>query len=243
MSRFYVPPENIGEDVIRVGEKEAHHILDVMRLKESDSIVVFDGTGKEYTGFIKEAKTKSLVVEIISTKTPKRTARPDITLAQAIPKKAKIDSIIEKATELGVNSIIPIISERTVVKITEEKAGARLERWRNIAISAAKQCGRSDVPEVCDIRKFYFAVDGIDQYDLSMLACLSQETTSIRDVISDFKGGKIILFIGPEGDFTSEEIEMAKNANCKLVSLGPLVLKADTAPIAALSMLQYEFSK
>jgi len=250
MSRFYVPPENVKNNLIHVTGPEAHHIKDVMRLKESDSVVVFDGTGREYTGFIKETQPKKVIVEIVKTKKPFDSAsglaqgRPaEITLAQAIPKKAKMDFIVEKATELGASAIMPILSERTVVRLDSDKSKSRCLRWQRIATQAAKQCGRQDIPEVAKLEKFYFALDKVPDYDIGLLACLSEETEMIREAISRFEGGKIILFIGPEGDFTPDEMTMAKNAKCRLITLGRLVLKSDTAAISALSVLNYELSQ
>ena len=243
MSRFYVPPENVKDSLIHITGEEAHHIKDVMRLKNSDKVVVFDGTGREYSGFIKESGSKKVTVEIISTKTPSLEKKAEITLAQAIPKKAKMDFIIEKATELGVSTIIPLLSERTVVRLDDEKSRSKVLRWKKIATSAAKQCGRSDIPEVRNVKKFYFTVDTAENYDLALLACLSTGTETIRSALSRFETGKIILFIGPEGDFTPEEIIMAEKSYCRLITLGGLVLKSDTAAISALSILNNELSR
>lgn len=243
MSRFYVPPENVNDNLIFIDGQEAKHILNVMRLAEGDKVIVFDGTGKEYTGFIKDTKSKALTVEVISVVVPKNESIPKITLAQAIPKKAKMDYIVEKATELGVNTIIPILSERTIVKFEKEKENAKTIRWKKIANAAAKQCGRSDVPTVEDVEKFYNVIDRIDKYDLSLMACLMEGTISFKEALSNFKNGNIIVFIGPEGDFTPEEIEMAKETSCKFISLGKRVLKSDTAGIYALSVLNHELSE
>ena len=243
MSRFYAPRDNIRGNLIYIDGREARHILRVMRLKEEDTVIVFDGTGKEYTGFIKEAKTKSLIVEIVSTKTPTAGNFPDITLVQAIPKKDKMDYIIEKATELGVRSVMPILSERTVTRTKDDKKDAKVERWRKIATEAAKQCGRLDVPEIKNIRKFYNAVDAVNDYDLALMACVSEKTMPLKESLSDFETGKIIVFVGPEGDFTPEEIDMAKDTSCKLVSLGSRILKSDTAGLYLLSVLNHELSR
>jgi len=243
MSRFYAPKENVRGGSIYIDGHEARHILNVMRLKESDKVVVFDGTGKEYTGFVKEVKSKSLVVEIISTKTPKPKTLPEITLAVSLPKKGKMDYIVEKAVELGVSCIIPTLSERTVVKLESGKMRERQERWQKIAREAAKQCGRTDVPEVKTIQKFYNVIDDINNFDLALVACLSEDTAGLKDAIADFKGGKIIAFIGPEGDFTPDEILMTKDTSAKLVSLGERVLKSDTAGLFLLSVLNYELSR
>ncbi len=243
MPRFFAPKENIKGNLIYIDGQEARHILNVMRLMENDKVIVFDGTGKEYTGFVKQARPKSLTVKIISTRAPKVDTIPEITLAQAIPKKEKMDYIVEKATELGVHSIIPLVSERTIVRFESDKAINRLARWKKIAIEAAKQCGRTDVPEIKDIQKFYNIIDDINKFDLALMGYVSEGTVSLKEAVSDFKTGKIIVFIGPEGDFTPDEILMAKDTSCKFISLGKRVLKSDTAGLFVLSVLNYEFSR
>jgi len=243
MSRFFAPRENIKGDTIYIDGQEARHIINVMRLAINDKVVVFDGTGKEYVGFIKEMKPRALSVGIVETRIPKAEQLPSITLAQSLPKKDKMDYIVEKSTELGVTSILPVISERTVTRLDEAKSDERLKRWQRIAKEASKQCGRQDIPEIKPIKKYYNAVDNIDKYDLTLMACLSEETTSIKQAIRDFNTGKIIIFIGPEGDFTPDEIRMAKdNSSCKFISLGRRVLKSDTAGLYLLSILNYELS-
>ncbi len=242
MSRFYSPPENIKDNLIYIYGQEAKHILNVMRLKEKDAVVVFDGTGKEYTGFIKETKTKELVVEVVKTRLPKKEDFPDITLAQALPKKDKMDHVVEKATELGVSNIVPLISERTVIKFEEEKARAREERWRKIAKAAAKQCGRLDVPGIKSVQKFYNFMDEVEKFDFVLMACLTEGSVPFKDALSGFEAGSMLMFIGPEGDFTENEIFMAKNAGAKLISFGKRVLKSDTAALYALSVLTYELA-
>ena len=243
MPRFYAPKENVNGNIIKIDGQEARHILNVMRLKEEDKVVVFDGTGSEYVGFIKEAKPKSLVVEVVTTRKPKLNVLPKITLAQSVPKKEKMDYIVEKATELGVSSIIPITSERTVVKLDEKKKANKEARWKKIAVEAAKQCGRADVPEIKSTQKFYNAIDSVNDFDLALMATIADETIDFKDAILDFEAGKIIVFIGPEGDFTPEEIEMARDTNCKFVSFGKMVLKSDTAALYALSILNHELSR
>ncbi len=243
MPRFFAPKENVKGNLIYIDGQEARHILNVMRLRENDKVIVFDGTGKEYTGFIKQARPKLLTVEIISTRTPKIEAIPEITLAQAMPKKEKMDYVIEKATELGVHSIIPLVSERTIVRFENDKAIDRLTRWKKIAIEAAKQCGRTDVPEIKNVQKFYNVIDGVDKFDMALMGCLSEDTIAFKEAVSDFKTGKIIVFIGPEGDFTPDEILMAKDTSCKFISLGKRILKSDTAGLFILSVLNYEFSR
>lgn len=244
MSRFYVPRENVRENEIVVDGKEAHHILDVMRMRDGDKVVVFDGTGNEYTGFIKNVNTrfKKLTVEIVRTEKPSAESSPEVVLAQAIPKKNKMDYIVEKATELGASGIIPVVSERTIVRPGDSSAAKKVERWRKIAVEAAKQCGRQDVPEITDITDYAELIRGADLYDLILLACLRGDTVSIRSPLEGLTSGRILVLIGPEGDFTTEELHLADTNNCRFVSLGKRVMKSDTAGLFVLSILNYEFS-
>jgi len=244
MSRFYVPRENVGERQIRIDGREAHHILDVMRMKEGDEVVVFDGTGNEYTGFIKDADPKAgeLAVEVVKTRKPQAGSMPEVTVAQAIPKKSKMDHIVEKATELGASAIIPLITERTIVRPDKESCRKKVLRWRAISVEASKQCGRADVPRVTGIKDFSEAVKEANCYDLVLLACLGGDTVSIKDSLAGFTTGKVLVFIGPEGDFTPEERRAADRDNCRFISLGSRVLKSDTAALFVLSVLNYEFS-
>ncbi|MBI5143914.1 MAG: 16S rRNA (uracil(1498)-N(3))-methyltransferase, partial [Candidatus Omnitrophica bacterium] len=206
MSRFFVPREAVRGNNITISGKEAHHILDVMRLKELDRVVAFDGTGREYVGFIREAKEKFLSVEIVETRTPLGRERSAITLIQAIPKKDKMDYIIEKASELGVGSVIPVITKRTIPKWDEKKSARNVERWQKIAKEASKQCGAVTVPEIGIVRSFSDSLKDSSDYDLAIMAVLNDEAIRLRDALSGFKGGKIAIAVGPEGDFTTDEV-------------------------------------
>ena len=241
MSRFYVPKESVEGDSVYISGKEAHHILDVMRLKVSDHITVFDGTGKVYTGIVKEAGRKSLSLKIIETRNLSGEERHSITLIQAIPKKEKMDYIAEKATELGVVKIIPVTTERTIPDWNETKKAGIVERWQRISQEAAKQCGRSDLPEVQPITSFEKAVKNINGYDLKLIAALSDKAIRLKDALKGCMAGRIAIAIGPEGDFTPEEIKMAEEAGFKTVNLGPRVFKSDTAGLAVLAIINYEY--
>ena len=238
MSRFYAPRGSIKGNRIILTGLEAHHVLDVMRLKTLDKVVAFDGTGTEYIGFIKGMGRKSVDVEIVERRTPLGKENCKITLIQAIPKKDS-DYIMEKATELGVHSVIPVFTKRTIVSWNEGKRHSRVERWRRIAREASKQCGRPSIPKVDDIKDFKDALKSASDSDLNLIAALSDPRVDLKDAIRDFKGGKVQIAIGPEGDFTPDEIKKAKDARFIVVSLGRNVLKSDTAGLAVLAIFNY----
>ncbi len=242
MSRFFVPPEAVRGSIIVINGKEAHHIIDVMRLKAADRVVTFDGTGKEYSGIIKEVSRNSLTVDIVETRSPLQGMKSEITLIQALPKKDKMDYIVEKTTELGVRFIVPVVTERTIPDWGEAKSLAQAGRWRKIAMEAAKQCGRVDIPVISGILRLKDAVNNFAGFDTRLIAVLNNDTISIREAMKGFGQGKIVVAIGPEGDFTPDETKQAKEKGFKAISLGPRVLKSDTAGLALISILNYELS-
>ncbi len=249
MSRFYVKPEDVKGSEIIVSKEEGHHIADVMRMTTGDGVVAFDGTGREYIGRISEVAKDTLKIKIEKINEVAAPKKVYISLAQALPKKAKMDMIVEKATELGADEICPLITERTIVKINEEKRDDKKERWQTIAVSASKQCGRLSIPQVRLPVLFDNFLKEIRKYDLAMMACLDNRTKPIKDFIPDFKvsltgraAKRIMIMVGPEGDFSPREIGAASAEGAKLISLGRLVLKSDTAGLYLLSVLNYENS-
>jgi 16S rRNA (uracil1498-N3)-methyltransferase len=242
MSRFYVPKEAVQGDKITVTGDEAHHIKDVMRLRVSDKVICFDGTGNEYHGVISDISQRAVIVDI-----EKTTEQPDagsftITLIQSIPKKDKMDYIVEKATELGVKHIIPVMTERTIVDWDQKKKDASCERWRRISLAASKQCGRADVPEISRVSRFKDALKAVSGLSVRLIAALGGDPMPLKEALQGCKSGDIAVAIGPEGDFTTLEIDEARDAGFKLVSLGQRVLKSDTAGLAVLAIINYELS-
>lgn len=239
MSRFYVPSGSIDGKTITITGEEAHHIIDVMRLGPSDGIIAFDGTGKEYVGIIRSVATRSVIVDVIDTRTPASAHSAKVTLIQSLPKKAKMDYIVEKATELGVSSIVPVLTKRTIPDWDQDKKAVCVARWRKIAVEASKQCGRADVPLVSEIGDFVKTLDARASSRLALIATLAKDTITLRDALGARKDENITIAIGPEGDFTPEEVSVARAAGFKPVSLGLRVLKSDTAGLAALAVIDY----
>ena len=240
MSRFYVKPEQVKESRIYVDGPEAHHILDVMRLKKGDQTFIFDGTGKDYFGIIEETTRTSLVIKIEKMENKKNTKALNITLAQALPRKEKMDYIVEKATELGVCSIIPMKTERTVPRIVKEKEASKKARWERIAREACKQCGRSNIAKIEDYTDFKDVLKSISSYDITIMPSTNNiKKTSLKSILSGFKGKSILLFIGPEGGFSPKETALGQKNNIAFASLGANVLKSDTACIASIAIIKH----
>jgi len=243
LSRFYVSIDKFADGKIRIEGKEAHHILDVLRLKRGDKAVLFGEDGKEYSGFIIETSAKAVIFSIDSvTDAQSRKNKTRITLAQALPKKNKMDLIVEKATELGVDTIIPVQTERSIVKL-RDAGTAKTGRWMRIAIEAAKQCGRADVSTIKEVMDFDASLKFVKDNDIALIGCLRPQTVSLKQILRQADSpNSVILFIGPEGDFSDNEVEKAVKTGCAPISLGGLVLKTDTAAISALSMVNYELN-
>ncbi|MFA5164365.1 MAG: 16S rRNA (uracil(1498)-N(3))-methyltransferase [Candidatus Omnitrophota bacterium] len=237
MSRFFVPKGSVSAGRITVTGEELHHARDVMRLREGDLITVFDGTGKEYTGTVDKIGRDEISAAVSRvSEVPKE--RCAITLIQAIPKSSKMDLIIEKATELGVARIIPIVTSRTVVKISGE--GNKTERWKKIAVVAAKQCGRSTFPEIAPVTGLKDSLVEAKGCEISLMPCLYEGNKRLMDAIGGRKAASAAVFIGPEGDFTKEEVEAAVSSGATPVILGNEVLRSETAAVAVLSIMSYE---
>lgn len=240
MSRFYVPADSILNDTIHIRGRQAHHARDVMRLNAGDEIRVFDGTGYEYTGVIEKLGKREIIARI-SRKIKGQVDIFRLALAQAIPKSNKMDFIIEKSTELGVRRIIPLVTRRTIAQLDSAKAASRVGRWRRLAIEASKQCGRVSVPEIDEIESFEDSLASIEDYELAIMPCLREGNERLKGILKNNAVKSAIVYIGPEGDFTKDEIEMATSKGARPVSLGREVLRSETAAISVLSVLNYEF--
>jgi 16S rRNA (uracil1498-N3)-methyltransferase len=243
--RFYISPADWSLQALVLNERESHHCVDVLRLAPGSRVVVFDGKGYEVTAeILSVGKSQVRLKPLLTAKTPP--LRCAITLAQAIPKGKNIELIIQKAAELGVAKIVPLLSERTIVQIDAADSERRLEKWRQIVIEAAKQCGQNWLPQVVEpvAPKQFFAE--LDHYDILLIASLQEGARTFKSVLNDFREqhgrrpGSALVLIGPEGDFTPAESALAKAAGCIPVTLGPIVLRAETAALFSLSVLSYE---
>ncbi|MCG3146786.1 MAG: Ribosomal RNA small subunit methyltransferase E [Verrucomicrobiae bacterium] len=228
MHRFYLP--NFQQPALSTAE--THHATHVLRLKSGDIVNVFDGRGHEAQCRFNEAGKLTILQQTQTLPLPCR-----ITLAQAVPKK-NMDLIVEKATELGVATIIPLLSERTIVRL-DENAG-KLDRWREIALESCKQCGNNWLPVIEPPRKVPAFLAGTGASDLKLIASLQPGAQPLKTILGPTRPRSVLILIGPEGDFTPAEISSAKNAGCLPLSLGPLVLRAETAAIYTLSILHHE---
>ena len=240
MARFYVPQPRIEKGMLKVEGEEVKHIRKVLRLRGGDEITVFDGLGKEFEGTIVEEGLSSVVIRVKSVYSSKRDSPLEVTLAQSLLKGEKMDYLIQKATELGVQEIIPFLSSRSVPLLEKLGRLKRHHRWERIAIEASKQCGRGVVPKIEFLQDYSEMLPKASPNALRLILW-EREGTKLKEILERSEERKKVFFIiGPEGGFSQEELEEAKRAGFIPVTLGRRILRAETASLCFLSILQYE---
>jgi len=237
MKRFFVPSPQINGDITTICGRDVNHIKNVLRMKTGDKIVIFDDSGNEYNTEIVEISKNEIKIETKNKHSNKSEPDVKVTIAQGLPKNPKMDLIIQKCTELGAVRIIPVQCERSVVKLDKSKG-----RWNKIAQSASQQSGRQLIPEICSPALFDDVCESRDKYDLKLILWEEEKENKFKDVLSNKpKAESIIVLIGPEGGFSIEEAALAKKKGFIPVTLGPRILRTETAGLAALSIIMYEF--
>ncbi len=243
MHRFYLPQafaKNPHQGEISDAQ-EIHHLKDVLRLKKGDAVTLFDGEGQQAPATILKIEPARVVFQIGRVEV-EPTAQPRIVLACAIPKKSKFETIIEKCTELGVDEIIPLTTERTVIKVPKEQIARKTERYRSVAVNAAKQSARNTVPRIRTICSFAEAVGSLPDDGAAFIPTLGEKKHHLRTALQKLSNPKTLtFFIGPEGDFTDREVELAQKKGAAPISLGRQVLKVDTAAITVTAAAMIHF--
>jgi 16S rRNA (uracil1498-N3)-methyltransferase len=245
MARFFVNKENISENEIVITGDDVNHIKNVLRLKVDTEIGVSDGCGRDYKAEIRKIEKDIVIARITSWIDSCNEPRIKVLLVQAIPKSDKMDIIIQKNVELGIHSILPIVTARTVVKIDSADSGRKkTERWRRIALEAAKQSQRGIVPVVEEPVSFEKAVRTVKQRcDVCIIPCLREKKRALKEVLRNTVFNSIAVFIGPEGGFADEEVDQASAEGIIPVTLGARVLRTETAGLAVLSSIMYELGE
>ncbi len=239
MPRVYIPPERIQDEQISLQSREARYILTVLRLGSGDEVTVFDGEGREYRTVLCEEYEGGVYLAIQEELNPERESPLRITLGQGLLKGERMKFVIQKATELGVNRIIPLVSSRSIPIMEGERETLRIEKWRRIAQEAAKQCGRTVVPEIGAIHELE---DFLSQGEGTRVILWEGEPTPLREVIEEIDPqGGITLLIGPEGGFSEEEVSTAQASGFLVAGLGQRILRAETATLSILSIFQHRF--
>jgi 16S rRNA (uracil1498-N3)-methyltransferase len=239
MARFFLSPDAWGEHAALTGD-EAKHAAQVMRVRRGDRITVFDGAGRSAVAEVEDVSKSEIRLklgEVVQRPVP----RPAIHLVQAVPKGKTMDLIVQKAVELGVASIQPVISRRTVVQVGEEDAERKAAKWQRVALEACKQCGQDLLPVVKPPLGFDSWLGGAGK-GAKLVASLYPGARPLKEVLREWGTPEdVTLLVGPEGDFTAEELEAAVAAGFEAASLGSIILRAETAVFFVISAVRYEF--
>ncbi len=239
MHRFFADENGIVNGTAALNAGDSQHALRVLRLGSGDEVELVCAPGRYLAEIAGEADGR-VQVKILQALRPTE-ARTQVTLYQGLPKADKMEMITQKTTELGVHAIRPVAMERCVVKLEGKDAGKKTERWQKIAREAVKQCARVAVPEVLEPKKLALLQDELSQLDVLIVPWEDARDGSIRQALAPFEGQedlRVGILIGPEGGISEKEARwLAENANAKLVTLGPRILRTETAGLCALTMV------
>jgi 16S rRNA (uracil1498-N3)-methyltransferase len=243
--RAFCGPTAAEPSELVLSPEESHHLVAVNRARVGDPVVAFDGRGREWTTELTVARKNAAVLAVRSM----RQVAPlpfDLTLAQALPKGPAMDAIVRKATEIGARRLVPVASERSQVHLDGERSEKKTEKWHTAALEAAKQCGNAFVPEIAPVQTTAQVIASAGSQELKLIASLHSGAKSLKPVLAAFHAARgrapksALWLIGPEGDFTTDEMAAALAAGFEPITLGPLVLRSETAATYALSVLSYE---
>ena len=239
MPRFFVTKENISDSSVRIVGEDAFHIARSLRMAVGDSVDICDGDGLDYHCNLTRIRDDECECEIVSSEEGQSESPASITLFMAYPKGDKLETVIQKAVELGASRIVPFESSRCIKRPKAEKLDRQLERLNKIAREAAKQCGRSRLPEVCAPLSFEKMLKEAPLAEIPLFCYENEDGRSIKELIIGKRPASISVVVGSEGGFSPEEAKAALSAGLTPVTLGKRILRCETAPSAALAMIAY----
>ena len=248
LTRVFVEGELQSGSVVELPRETGAHLAKVLRARSGDEVVLFNGDGREFTGTVEKVQSSRVSASIGAARTIDRESPFQLTLVQCVPRGDRMDFIVQKATELGVVHIIPVLSQRSVVRLDEGQAASKQLHWRAVAVSACEQCGRNRLPSVAAPQPLLNYLGGLTQANDSLRLVLEPERARRTergarsiDIASSQSVSLAEIAIGPEGGFAPEELEAFDLSSFSRVSLGPRVLRTETAAIAAIVVLQARF--
>lgn len=232
--RFYEPQPITEDSEINLSDSVVQHVSRALRMRPGDPLILFNGDGLEYSAELTEVAKRNASARITSTTQPARISPLSVTIGQAVSRGERMDYAVQKATELGMNQMVPLFTERCEVRLNSERQDKRRQHWQQVAISACEQSLRCDLPEIDEPQSLS---DWLDRVDADLKLVLHHHT---EQPLGDFdKPKSVALLIGPEGGLSETEVELALSKGFKPVAFGPRVFRTETAPVAALSVLQY----
>jgi 16S rRNA (uracil1498-N3)-methyltransferase len=243
LRRFFVDKIIPGTDFVSITGKEARHIRNVLRMKKGEMLILMDREGQSFEATIEAVHYKEVKVTITKTMPPLPSSPSKISLAQALIKSHPMEYLIQKVTELGIHSIHPFYSERTVIQLKSAHLKNKMDRWMEIMKSACKQCGRVTLPDLNTPLLFEKIIkDAPDTKTLKILLWEEEDKVDLKKLLTSMSSAPhVFVIVGPEGGFTLNEINLAKDAGFHIVSLGNRILRAETAAVSLLSIIQYEW--
>lgn len=245
MYHFFTDPECIGEDCVRIVGNDVNHIKNVLRMKPGEEILISNKKDKDYRCRIRSITQQEVEAEILSVDENGTELPVRIHLYQGLPKSDKMELIIQKAVELGVYRVIPVVTARTIVKLDAKKEESRIKRWNSISESAAKQSKRILIPQVAPVMGFKQALKEAEEFSLALLPYENAKgMEETRRIFGQIKPGTdVAVFIGPEGGFEEGEAAFAASMGAVPITLGKRILRTETAGMAALAMLVYQLEQ
>ncbi|KYO65162.1 Ribosomal RNA small subunit methyltransferase E [Thermovenabulum gondwanense] len=246
MPLFFIKETPVAGKVVKITGEDAHHISKVLRYKKGDIIEVSNGISYSGEGIIEEIDNKNNIIKVKIIKEEKdESGFTEITLFQAIPKGQKFDLIVQKNVEIGVKRIVPVFTKRIIPRYEEVKISDKIERWNKIAMEAAKQCKRKDIPLVEKPLNFQQLQEKIKNFDFFLVPWENEKSLTLKQVMNNIKKGeaqKIAIFIGPEGGFDEEEIKNCVEKGAIPLTLGKRILRTETAGFVVSTIMMYELA-
>ncbi|MFJ9497718.1 16S rRNA (uracil(1498)-N(3))-methyltransferase [Brevibacillus centrosporus] len=244
MQRYFALPDHFNEHEVTIVGDDVHHIVNVMRSKEGEKIFVSDGAGRSAVAKLVSLSAKEVRATIVELLNEQRELPIRVTIGQGLPKGEKMEWILQKGTELGAYSFFPFSSERTIVKLDAKKEAKKLERWRKIVKEAAEQSHRDVLPELMAPVSFREALKAGEQYTRCAIAYEKEGGTTMHQVLTEMTADEsLLVLIGPEGGFTPDEVAQAEAKGFLSVSLGPRILRTETASQYVLACASYQFER
>ncbi|MEJ8548032.1 16S rRNA (uracil(1498)-N(3))-methyltransferase [Brevibacillus borstelensis] len=244
MQRYFVEPHLFSEQEVTITGDDVHHIVHVMRAKSGEKIVVSDGAGRSAIARIDSLSGKEVVATVVELLSEQRELPVQITIGQGLPKGEKMEWVLQKGTEMGAFAFFPFSSERTIVKLDAKKEANKLDRWRKIVKEAAEQSHRCVLPELLAPVSFRRIIQESSRYTRAVIAYEKEGGTTLHQVLPALRpGDSLLILIGPEGGFSPEEVAAAEAAGIRPVSLGPRILRTETACQYALAAASYQFEQ